>query len=61
MKSSVEDLLGTFETSSEAAAVKVTESGLAGWAQLRALKSRPTGERGSSEELVNVRNGPEWP
>ena len=24
------------------------------------LKSRPTGDRGSSEEMVNVRNGPEW-
>ena len=31
----------------------------AGWAKLRALKSRPTGDRVSSEKLVNVRNGPE--
>ena len=35
----------------------VTERGLRpGWAKLRALKGRPTGEYGSSEELVHVRN-----
>ena len=31
----------------------------AGWAKLRALEGRPTGEYGSSEELVHVRNRPE--
>ena len=46
----------------------VPESGCRLSVSLRALKGRPVGDHGSSEDLVNVRNdpawrlyGPEWP